>query len=66
MIQCLSIAAAILNKADQDVFPRWLGYFNVWVAVLLLPAVLLPFFKHGPFAWHGIFEFWLAALVFFG
>ena len=34
--------------------------------VLLLPAVLLPFFKTGPFAWHGIFQFWLAALVFFG
>jgi hypothetical protein len=66
MIQCLSIAGAILNKPEQDVFPRWLGYFNVWCAVLLLPAVLIPFFKHGPFAWHGIFEFWLAAVVFFG
>ena len=66
MIQCLSIAAAILNHPAQDVFPRWLGYFNVWCAVLLVPAVLIPFFKHGPFAWHGIFEFWLAAVVFFG
>jgi hypothetical protein len=66
MIQALSIAAAILNKPDQDVFPRWVAYFNVWIAVLLLPAVLIPFFKRGPFAWHGLLEFWLAAAVFFG
>jgi hypothetical protein len=66
MIQALSIAAAILNKPDQNVFPRWVAYFNVWVAVLLLPAVLIPFFKRGPFAWHGLLEFWLAAVVFFG
>jgi hypothetical protein len=66
MIQCLSIAGAILNHDDQQVLPRWLGYFNVWCAVLLVPAVLIPFFKTGPFAWHGIFEFWLAAVVFFG
>jgi hypothetical protein len=66
MIQALSIAVAILNKPDQDVFPRWLAYFNVWCAVLFLPAVLIPFFKRGPFAWHGLLEFWLAAVVFFG
>jgi hypothetical protein len=34
--------------------------------VLLFPAVLIPFFKTGPFAWQGALEFWLAAGVFFG
>jgi hypothetical protein len=66
LIQCLSIAAAIFNHPGQTVFPRWLGYFNAWCALLLIPAVLIPFFKHGPFAWQGIMEFWLAAVVFFG
>ena len=31
-----------------------------------MPAVLIPFFKTGAFAWHGAMEFWLAAVVFFG
>lgn len=66
MVQCLSIAGAILTAPQQRVFPRWLGYFNLWCALLLIPAVLIPFFKHGPFAWHGLLEFWLAAVVFFG
>jgi len=64
--QMVIIAAAIFSDGEELVFPRWVGYLNVWCAVLLLPAVLVPFFKTGPFAWHGIFQFWLAALIFFG
>jgi len=64
--QMASIAVAIFADDEEQVFPRWVAYFNLWCVVLLLPAVLLPFFKTGPFAWHGIFQFWLAALVFFG
>jgi hypothetical protein len=65
-VQMLAIAAAILNTPEQAIFPRWVAYLNGWCAFLLLPGCLIPFFKHGPFAWHGIFEFWLAAVVFFG
>jgi len=64
--QMAMIALAIFSHDAQRVFPRWLAYFNLWCAILLLPAMLLPFFTHGAFAWHGIFEFWLAAIVFFG
>jgi hypothetical protein len=64
--QMMSIALAIFADEREQVFPRWLAYVNVWCAVLLLPAVLIPFFKDGPFAWHGIFQFWLAAVAFFG
>jgi len=66
MVQELSIAGAVFGNAEQKVYPRWVGYFNVWCALLLLPAVLLPFFKTGAFAWHGVLEFWLAGIVFFG
>jgi hypothetical protein len=66
MVQNLAIATAVLGDATQRVYPRWVGYFNAWCAVLLLPAVLLPFFRSGPFAWQGILEFWLAGTVFFG
>jgi hypothetical protein len=64
--QMLIVAAAVFLDPDEAVFPRWVGYVSAWCGVLLLPAVLLPFFKDGPFAWDGIFQFWLAAAIFFG
>ena len=45
-------------------FPRWLGYLNVWAPIVFTPAVMLPFFKHGPFSWNGIFVLWIPATVF--
>ena len=65
-VQMLSVGLAVFSVEDQKVFPRWAGYFNFWAALLLVPAVFIPFFKTGAFAWHGLFEFWLAATVFFG
>lgn len=54
-------AAAFLDDRPDPVFPRWVGYFNVWMAFLLVPGVLALFFKTGPFAWNGVLTFWLAA-----
>ena len=64
--QMAIVAAAVFLDAAEEVFPRWVGHFSAWCAVLLLPAVLIPFYKEGPFAWDGIFQFWLAAALFFG
>lgn len=66
MAQMVIVAAAVFLDEAEEVFPRWVGYVSAWAAVLLIPAVLIPFFKEGPFAWHGIFQFWLAATLFFG
>ena len=58
----LSIAAAtLLDTRSEPVFPRWITYLNVWIALLLAPGVLTLFFKTGPFSWNGILTFWLAA-----
>jgi hypothetical protein len=37
-----------------------LGYLNLLVAFSFVPDVLAYFFKTGPFAWNGVFVFWLA------
>lgn len=58
--QCLAIAGACFLDQQQTIFPRWLGYLNVWVALIFVPAGLIYFFKTGPFAWNGIFPFWVA------
>jgi len=65
MIQQFAIALAIFDdKSKVPVFPRWVAYMNIWVALLYLPAYLDTFFKHGPFAWNGILAFWIPGLTF--
>jgi hypothetical protein len=65
LIQNASIAIAVFtDKRAEPVFPRWIGYMNIWVATLFLPSGMVLFFHHGPFSWNGIFTFWLAATVF--
>jgi hypothetical protein len=64
--QLLVIAMAIFDDKEEKVFPRWLGYLNVWVAIGFLPTALIYFFKSGPFAWNGLLAFWLALTIFCG
>ncbi len=66
IVQNFAIGIAILgDKSVQPVFPRWMGFFNFWVAVLFVPGGLLTFFKTGPFAWNGLLAFWVPFVVFF-
>lgn len=65
MAQNFAFAFAILSdKRPTPVFPRWLAYLNVWAPIIFTPAIILPFFKSGPFAWNGIFVLWIPATVF--
>ena len=61
----LSVAlAALLDRSPEPLFPRWAGYYNLWTVLLIVPDQLLFFFKTGPFAWNGIFGFWIPVVVF--
>lgn len=65
MPQYFSFAFAILSDpGSRPLFPRWLAYFNIWVELLFTPATVLSFFKSGPFAWNGLFVFWMPATAF--
>jgi hypothetical protein len=65
VVQCLSVTAAIFqDHSERPVFPRWLGYFNAWIAVSFVPGCLLIFFKSGPFSYQGMFVFWVPFLTF--
>lgn len=57
--QNVVIGIAVLRDPNE-IFPRWIGFLNLWVALAFVPDVLAYFFKTGPFAWNGVFVFWLA------
>jgi hypothetical protein len=59
MIQNIAIGVAVLGDRSQTL-PRWVGYLNFWVAISFIPDVMAFFFHRGPFAWNGVFVFWLA------
>jgi len=62
----LLIAICILSAPEERrVYPRWVGYANIWVAVAQLPGLVTPFVKTGPFTYAGLFGFWLI-VSFFG
>jgi hypothetical protein len=62
LVSYLAIGVVSLGDTSRTpVFPRWIGWLNIWMAVLALPAALTPFFFTGPFAWNGLFTFWLSA-----
>lgn len=64
-MQAAAFAAAILkDRHEPTVFPRWLGYFNAWAALLFTPGFLLLYFKTGPFAYHGLLVYWMPTVVF--
>lgn len=61
------IAIAVFRDHNSPTFfPRWVGFFNLWCAVLICPAALIEFFKTGPFAYDGLISFWFIYIVFFG
>ena len=63
-VQMMSVVLCIL-QGDGSIYPRWLGYAILWVALLDLPAALIMFFKTGLLAWNGLLSFWVVATAFF-
>ena len=56
--------AVLLDKSGRPLLPRWFGFVTLWACVLYTPAVIAYFFKDGPFAWDGLFSFWIPLTVF--
>lgn len=65
-VWCLVVGAAILlDKRVVPVFPRWSGYLSIWAAISYLPGFMGFFVKDGPFAYNGLFVWWIPTVVFF-
>jgi hypothetical protein len=62
----IAIAFAILrDKRAIPVYPRWVAYVNIWVAVGCVPASCVILFKTGAFAWNGLISYYVVAAIFF-
>lgn len=64
VMQNVAIGLCVLGS-DGSVYPRWIGYLNLYCGTGLMAGVLIPFFDHGPFAWNGVVGFWVVATDFF-
>ena len=57
---CVAVVG-LRDKRLKPFIPRWMSYLALWVAVGVAPTPLVPFFvEAGPFAWNGLFTFWVA------
>jgi len=67
VLQNFVIGVAVLRDSrPAPIFPRWYGYLNFWIGLLVMPAGLIVFFKTGPFAWDGLLAWWVPVAAFFG
>jgi hypothetical protein len=65
---CAAIAVAILRDGAGEraaLLPRWSAYLNIWCAIFFVPAMMMIFFRSGPFSQDGIFAFWIPVGAFF-
>lgn len=58
-------AAILCDDSATPVYPRWAGYAGLLLGFLQSTASFLIFTKTGPFAWDGMFSWWLPASEFF-
>ena len=45
-------------------FPRWIGFFTIWAALIFEVGAIAFIPKTGPFSWNGLFVFWFPLVIF--
>lgn len=65
-LQSVALGIAILiDRRAEPLFPRWVAYVCFLTALVYIPLTLVPFVRTGPFAWHGLLNFWAVFVMFF-
>jgi hypothetical protein len=57
----VAFVVVVLSQTPNSAspFPRWFGFLTIWVATITEVGAVGFLTKHGPFAWNGLFVFWL-------
>jgi hypothetical protein len=65
-LQMCAVGIVILSdKRAVPLLPRWLAWLSFFTAASFVPVTLIPFLLTGPFAWNGLFNYWVAFSAFF-
>jgi hypothetical protein len=48
------------DTREKPLVPSWVCWWGFVTCAAFFPVSLVPFFKTGPFAFHGMFNFWIA------
>ena len=57
-LSCIAVAS-FMDRSARPLWPRWVGYLNLWIALSGGGGGLAVFFKQGPFAWNGLVGFYI-------
>lgn len=60
---CALGVVALRDTRAKPLFPKWLAWLGIWIGLEFLVELIMPQFRSGPFAWNGLFSYWIA---FFG
>ncbi|WP_428311872.1 hypothetical protein [Hydrocarboniphaga sp.] len=59
--QIFAVAMVFMrDKREKPLMPSWVSWEGFITVASFFPVSLIPFFKSGPFAFHGLFNFWIA------
>ncbi len=50
---------AIGDPREKPLFPKWLAWLGIWLGLEFVVELIMPNFRTGPFAWNGLFSYWL-------
>ena len=64
MIAITYVGLTSKKVVANSAFPRWLGWLTLWAGITGTLGCMAQLFKTGPFAWDGIFPFYLPIAVF--
>ncbi len=56
--------AVLMDGSEQPLFPRWVGYFDLAVALVFAAGGPTLFVKRGAFGWDGVLAFWAVFVAF--
>jgi hypothetical protein len=54
---------AFTDSSSRPVFPRWVGWYIVWMMLGSISGLMLEFFKVGVFAWNGLLAFYIPLVL---
>jgi len=65
-LQMIPLGICLLSdKRAVPLFPRWMGWFSIWVGLMFFLESFMSFFKGGPFSRSGILNYWTEFTLFF-